>query len=108
VVRTSSPEVDRRASPRIETDTPCEVTIGGQAWGERVINLSSGGAAMTASRPVTTGSGGTLRMTALGVDLPFSVRRAEEGVMHVAFNLDAATRERLDAMLERMTTRRAA
>jgi hypothetical protein len=45
-----------------------------------------------------------------GVDLtlPFSVRSVQNGALHLAFELDAASTARLESVIERLSGRQAA
>ena len=108
-VRTSTAEVDRRASPRLAVDMPCRVDSAGQAEQmARVVDLSEGGARIAGGPPLPVGASGTLVLEAVGTPLPFSVRAAPDGMLGVAFALDAAAAERLRSVLGRLGERRAA
>ena len=101
-VRTSTAEVDRRASPRMATNLACRVGGTGRAeQAARVVDLSEGGACIADGPALPVGANGTLVLEAAGGALPFSVRAAEGGVLRVAFALDAAAAGRLRSVLER-------
>jgi methyl-accepting chemotaxis protein len=109
VVRTATPEVDRRRSPRYAVDLACRMTIAGR--GEipaRVIDVSEGGASVRAETDVAPGTTGTLRMDGVGAPLPFTVHGGGNGVVRLIFRLDDAAAAALRPVLQRVATRFAA
>ena len=73
VVRSSTPEVDRRASRHFEVNLPCRVMSGGQTYRVRVADLSeeSGARLRGTSWNLPIGSQGTLEIDGVGFPLPF-------------------------------------
>jgi len=109
IVRTASPEVDRRQSPRYPAGTKCQVIMAGQSHDEQLVDLSEGGAAIGGSwTRDRIGASGTLRAGAIGFDLPFTVRDVTHGTLHVTFSLTNDMAERLKGLPERLATRKAA
>jgi methyl-accepting chemotaxis protein len=109
VVRTSTAEVDRRASARHETNLACRVTpSGGVAVPVRVTDLSEGGARLADGPDMRDGQRGTLDIPGAGSALPFQVRRAGGGTLHVAFDPEAAREAGLRSLVEQLARRRAA
>jgi methyl-accepting chemotaxis protein len=107
-VRTSTPEVDRRAERRFEANLPCRVTAGGQTYRMRVADLTKAGAQLRGGAELAVGSQGVVEIDGVGFPLPFNVRSRDGEVLHVAFALDAATAARFSGMPERLTQRQAA
>ena len=108
VVRTSTPEVDRRTSPRFEVNLPCRVVSGGQTLRMRVADLSETGARMRGAGDWPAGTLGQLDIDGVGFPLPFRVTAVENELLRVTFVLDAATAARFSGMPERLAQRRAA
>jgi methyl-accepting chemotaxis protein len=109
VVRSSTVEVDRRQVPRRATNLPCRFSLAGQsehaAW---VADLSEVGASVRDAPPAPVGARGTLSLAGLGYKLPFVVRSAEDGVLHVGFALDAADAARFGLFVNDVAARQAA
>ncbi len=108
VVRTATPEVDRRTSPRHPVDLPCGVTVAGQTHSARVIDLSDNGACIRGGPPMQTGRTGTLDVHGVGMPLPFTVKRNDGDGVHVEFTLDAASAAKFKGTPERFAQQRRA
>jgi methyl-accepting chemotaxis protein len=108
VVRTATPEVDRRNDPRYEVDLACQVTVSGQSFAAKVADLSDSGAQVHGAPVLPAGSHGTLDIERVGFLLPFNVRQSGGDSLHLAFALDAATAARFSGMPARLAQRRAA
>jgi methyl-accepting chemotaxis protein len=108
VVRTSTAEVDRRATERIDLDLPCLLQVQEQCHTARVIDMSSGGAHVTGAPDLAVGSRGTLNVEGVGFTLPFTVKASGGGSLRLEFTLDAATAASLQGVTERLGRRRAA
>jgi hypothetical protein len=103
VVRTSTPEVDRRASRRHQMDLACHLELaGGGSHTARIADLSAGGARVQAGPTMQAGDRGTLRLDGVGFGLPFAARDAGDGVLRLAFTLDEATAVSLRSLLGRL------
>ncbi len=91
MVRTSSAEVNRRKTPRIETDIGCRITAGSNsAVSARLVDISEGGACIAGTSGMQPGETGTLEVNGVGTPLAFTVRSVGGGQLHVSFRLDAA------------------
>jgi len=108
VVRTSSTEVDRRATPRQEVALGCQFTVAGQVHSARLADLSERGAHMTAAPSLAVGSRGSLRIDGVNLTLPCIVRHSEADSLGVAFELDEATARSFAGVPERLALHRAA
>jgi hypothetical protein len=71
-------------------------------------NISVNGAAVSSGPPLPTGARGTLEADWIGVPLPFVVRANEDAILHLAFEIDAATTDRLTQTVGQMKLQRAA
>ena len=104
VVRTATPEVDRRASPRFELPCGVRIMVPGQPGCDaRLIDISLGGAKIAGAPVLATGSPATLTIDGIALPLPFIVMGAERGTLRVRFDLDEATTPVLAQALEDRT-----
>jgi methyl-accepting chemotaxis protein len=109
VVRTSSREVDRRHDARVQVDVPCRLNVSGQAPSTgRVFDISENGASVHGAPLLNRGARGTLQLEGIGSVLPYIVRDSEDDTLHLAFELDDATRAKLKPFIERFAQGRAA
>jgi hypothetical protein len=108
VVRTSTPEVDRRASPRFEVSLPCRVTAQDRTHRGHVADLSDAGAQVRGAVSLPVGNRGVLEIEGVGFPLPFVVRSSENGVLRMEFTLDEATAAKFHGTPARLALRRAA
>jgi methyl-accepting chemotaxis protein len=108
VVRTSTAEVDRRATERLELDVPCRLQVSGQTHAARVIDLSNGGAHVVGAPALAIGSRGTLGLDGAGFALPFSVKSSDAGSLRLEFALDAATAALFRDVPQRLARQQAA
>jgi hypothetical protein len=74
----------------------------------RVINISEGGASLHAGTTLPIGAKGAFTLDGTDITLPFFVRHAKDGVLGVAFELDAAATATLQSVLARLGARLAA
>ncbi|HZB93072.1 MAG TPA: methyl-accepting chemotaxis protein [Stellaceae bacterium] len=109
VVRTATPEVDRRRTPRHAVDLPCRMSVaGGAEFAARVTDLSEGGASVRSEETVVSGATGTLQVDGVHMKLPFAVRAGGRGLLHLAFQLDAAGATAFRTVLDGLAPRQAA
>ena len=107
VVRTSTPEVDRRGTMRHAVDLPCRMMIEGQAYSARV-TMSDTGAQVRGAPELPAGLGGTLSIDRVGFPLSFTVKRSEANALGLEFALDKATGTKFSETLRGLIQRRAA
>jgi hypothetical protein len=74
----------------------------------KIADLSEGGAAVSEAPALSIGSRGTLDIDRLGAPLPFVVRSNEDGLLHLAFELEQATAGKLAQLRQQLGLRRAA
>ena len=111
IVRTSTGDADRRQDARHSVDLACRLNSAGQATCEaRVCDLSRGGALIVGAPELAPGSRGTLTLDAFPQPLAWRVVDSgkDDGMLHVAFELDAATALAFRDVPERLAARRAA
>jgi methyl-accepting chemotaxis protein len=110
VVRTSTPEVDRRQLVRSETSQACRVSVtGGGSHEAQLVDLSEGGAAVRGSASLQAGLRGRLDVAGIGASLPFAVSSVDtQGDAHLTFSLDTKGTDQVRAYLARCGLRRAA
>jgi methyl-accepting chemotaxis protein len=108
VVRTSSDDVDRRQAQRFGVDLPCHLTIGSELRVARLVDISAGGAAIRDGGTMAPNTRGKLRMAGVGFELPFVARESDDGLLHVAFELEGDMLEKFSAVPERLAMRAAA
>ena len=109
VVRTSTAEVDRRGHARHTVSLACRVTAPGSGTQNgQVVDLSEGGAAISDAPLLPIGARASLEVDRIGMKLPFIVRSADDNVMRVVFELDAASGSRLAEILRNLGLQRAA
>ncbi|HUB11888.1 MAG TPA: methyl-accepting chemotaxis protein [Acetobacteraceae bacterium] len=105
VVRTATPEVDRRRSPRMAADLPCHLSLAGRPAGPaRVIDLSEGGASLRTEASAPPGTAVALTLDGIGVPIPGTIRASAAGVLRVAFAPDAAATAAVEALLDRVAS----
>jgi methyl-accepting chemotaxis protein len=109
VVRTATPEVDRRRAARYPVDLACRMSVAGRpVIVARMIDVSEGGAALRSETEVATGTTGTLQIEGVGFPLPFAVHGGGNGILRLRFLLDAAAATNFRPVLERLSMRWAA
>ena len=109
LVRTSTPEVDRRRRVRYAAALPCRVrAAGGSVQVARVTDLSEGGARVEGELRLRAGDRGSLDIDGVGFPLPFIVENAGAGALGLRFDLDAVLAERFHGVPQRLGSRAAA
>jgi methyl-accepting chemotaxis protein len=109
VVRSSTPETNRRRTERHQVNLACRLSVPGQAaFPGRLTDISEGGATVRGAPPLPVGTRAELQLDAIGFGLPCSVHRTEAGSMHLGFAFDDATAARFRPLVERFGNRRAA
>jgi methyl-accepting chemotaxis protein len=88
VVRTSSDAVNRRRHPRVAADIGCRISADGGTQDGRIQEISEGGATVSASQQLAPGVRGALQIDGLALRVPFHVKNAVGGRLHLAFDAD--------------------
>jgi methyl-accepting chemotaxis protein len=109
VVRTSTPEVDRRGAQRYPVDLSARlVQPDGQTMAARVTDLSQGGACLQDAPVLAVDARCELHLPGVPFPLPCIVRSCDRDTLHVAFALDAAANEAFAGWPERLALAKAA
>ena len=109
VVRTATPEVDRRGARRVPVDLPCRVSLAGlPAFTARVMDLSEGGAKLAAVEVPDPGTRGAISFDGVAAPIPCTVRAGGRGALHLAFVPGVDTEAAVQAILAGMARARAA
>jgi len=109
IVRSSTPEVDRRKQPRFPIDLTCTATLSGRApYAAQTKDMSASGASFRPAANVPVGTRGTLAMTGVRMPVPFTVRSASDQLLSVEFDADAAVVAAVEALIGVGTNRQAA
>ena len=109
VVRSSTPEVNRRRLPRIPVDLPCQVNLTDLGvHAAHLTDLSEGGASMRGAPALPAGARGTLDVDGEPCGIAFVVRDAQGGLLHLAFDASEAATAALQRIMQRQASRSAA
>jgi methyl-accepting chemotaxis protein len=98
VVRTATPEVDRRRHPRYELQRDISVDMGGQRVQVKLDNISQGGA-LFALGALNAGQDIRLSIPGLGDALPAKVAANIDGYCHVHFVMNESDESRFSERL---------
>ena len=106
-VRTSTADVDRRQTARIAVASPCRLNLpGGNVTVAELCDISEAGASVRGAPDLPQGARGTLGISGIGFALPFIVRSAGDGQLHIAF--DDSARAAVQSFVEARQIQRAA
>ncbi len=108
VVRTATPEVDRRADTRFPIDRPGNLAVGGVTHKVMVADMSDGGAQLCGAPDLRIGATATLSVEGVAEPLPALVRNVSGNDVNLTFRLDDAAAARFSGTAERLARRRAA
>tara|TARA_R110000751_G_scaffold12831_3_gene43890 strand:- start:96 stop:2126 length:2031 start_codon:yes stop_codon:yes gene_type:complete len=106
IVRTATPEVNRRRDPRFDINTRVQINMNGEAIRGNTINLSKGGCKVQLQNPLTSGSRGTITLDDLKISLSFEVENSKGDVANLHFSPSPDCEKILDQWLERKQRRR--
>ena len=102
IVRTATPEVNRRKDPRFDAQLAVTLVIGGKSVRGQTIDISKGGTKVSLSEAIAEGSKGQVTIDGPNVTLPFEV----ENVLGTVANLDFAPSPGREEKLGPWLTRR--
>ncbi|MFC7474955.1 methyl-accepting chemotaxis protein [Dankookia sp. GCM10030260] len=102
VVRSATPEVDRRAAPRVALPRQVRLELAdGRPVEARLVDISVGGARIMATAPLPPAAHGSLRVPGIGQPLPFTVLSDDpRDGQRLRFAPDAAASAALERALE--------
>ncbi len=95
IVRTASPDVNRRRDPRHDLQLGVVVTIAGKTLKGQTLDISKGGAKVNLSEPIKPGTKGTVRIDGPNITLAFEV----ENSLNTIANLDFAPAKERETVL---------
>jgi methyl-accepting chemotaxis protein len=108
IVRSSTPEVDRRTNARRAIDIACRLIVDGQTRAARMVDLSNTGAQVCDTPGLRAGQRGTLAVVGVTATLTFSVAHCDGGGAGLAVAPDAANAGTISQIHDRQPTLHAA
>ncbi|MBX2830756.1 MAG: PAS domain-containing protein [Rhodospirillales bacterium] len=85
IVRTATPEVNRRVDVRHDVELDVTVNAGGKSVKGRTIDLSKGGTKVTLEEAIPAGTTGDIHIKGPNVTLPFKLEHIDELVANIDF-----------------------
>ncbi|MEI6558943.1 MAG: nitrate- and nitrite sensing domain-containing protein [Rhodospirillaceae bacterium] len=102
VVRTATSDVDRRQHPRYDVELPCTMTSEEEGGSPaRIVNLSRSGARIE-NVPDTVQGDGTLRVSGIGVDIPYEVVARDNESMRVRLEVTPDAADHFERSFDRL------
>lgn len=108
IVRTATPEVNRRRNPRFDIRIPVVVDSAGKTIRGETRDLSQGGCKVCLETPLRQGARGTIRLHGPDVSLPFEVEFANGDTANIDFAPAPEREDILKPWLAKRTQDRAA
>ncbi|WP_147253043.1 methyl-accepting chemotaxis protein [Thalassospira profundimaris] len=106
IVRTATPEVNRRRDPRFDLETHVAITVNGETIEGKTLDISNGGSKVKLHKPVKPGLRGTIEIGGANVKLSFEVENSHEEIANLYFTDPDAREKILKPWLERQINRR--
>lgn len=106
IVRTATPEVNRRRDTRFEIEARVQINVNGETITGKTIDLSNGGSKVKLQKPLATGVRGTIRIDGPNVSLSFEVENSKGDIANVEFSPSPDREKILRPWLERQQHRR--
>ncbi|KZC97954.1 MULTISPECIES: methyl-accepting chemotaxis protein [unclassified Thalassospira] len=101
IVRTATPEVNRRKDPRYDAQIKVTVKIGGKSIAGQTIDISVGGAKVSLPEPVMQGAKGEITIEGPNTTIPFEVEHVLDTIANLDFAPSSLREERLRPWLEK-------
>lgn len=101
IVRTATPEVNRRMDFRYAIKTPVTVTVDGKQLAGETLDMSVGGSRVMLPEALKKGMKGTIRISGPDVTLPFEVENTKGNVANLDFAPDHGREAKLKPWLDR-------
>ncbi|MBC08007.1 methyl-accepting chemotaxis protein [Thalassospira sp.] len=101
IVRTATPEVNRRKDPRFDAQLAVTIKVGGKSIRGQTIDISAGGTKVSLSDPVTKGTKGEITIEGPNTTIPFEVEHALDTIANLDFAPSNIREERLKPWLEK-------
>jgi methyl-accepting chemotaxis protein/aerotaxis receptor len=101
IVRTATPEVNRRKDPRFDVQLGVTVKFGGRSIKGQTIDLSMGGSKVSLSEPIPEGAAGEIHIEGPGATVPFKVEHALDTIANLDFAPSKEREEKIGPWLKR-------
>jgi methyl-accepting chemotaxis protein/aerotaxis receptor len=101
IVRTATPEVNRRKDPRFDAQVPVTVSIGGKSIRGQTMDLSKGGTKVSLSEAIEKGAKGKVTIDGPNVTIPFEVEHSLGTIANLDFSPSPEREEKLGPWLAR-------
>ncbi|WP_168173671.1 methyl-accepting chemotaxis protein [Thalassospira sp. TSL5-1] len=105
IVRTATPEVNRRRDPRFDFEAGIAITVNGETIEGKTIDISNGGSKVKLKKPVKPGSRGTIQFDGTNIKLSFEVENSHEDIANLYFTDPSGREKMLRPWLERQIKR---
>ncbi len=106
IVRTATPEVNRRRDPRFDLEMPITVTVNGETIEGKTLDISNGGSKVQLQKQLLPGSRGTFQINGTNVNLPFEVENNQQDIANLYFTDPSSREKMLQPWLEKQIKRR--
>ncbi len=101
IVRTATPEVNRRKDPRYDVQLAVTVKIGGKSVRGQTIDLSVGGVKVSLAEPIPEGASGEIMIEGPNATLPFKVEHVLDTIANLDFAPSKIREEKIAPWIER-------
>lgn len=101
IVRTATPEVNRRKNPRYNAELGVTLLIEGTTLRGKTIDISAGGAKVSLPAPVKAGARGQITIDGPNVTVPFEIEHASDKTANLDFTQNSLCEEHLQPWLEK-------
>lgn len=100
IVRTATPEVNRRGDPRFDVQLPVTLTIGSTSIKGETIDLSKGGTKVNLTDEIPKGAKGQIKIEGPNVTLPFEAENVLSTIANLDFGPNTEREEKLGPWLK--------
>lgn len=101
IVRTATPEVNRRKDPRYDAQLGVTIVMGGKSIRGQTLDISKGGTKVNLTEDIPQGTKGQITIDGPNVTLPFEVENALGSIANLDFAPSPAREEKLAPWLTR-------
>ncbi len=101
IVRTATPEVNRRKDPRYEAQLAVTVKVKGKSIRGQTIDISTGGVKVSLAEAIKEGTKGEITIDGPNTTIPFEVENALDTIANLDFAPSKIREEQLKPWLER-------
>ncbi|WP_158091232.1 methyl-accepting chemotaxis protein [Thalassospira mesophila] len=101
IVRTATPEVNRRRDPRFAIETKIQITVNGETISGKTLDLSLGGCKVKLQKGISRGARGTIRVDGPNITLSFEAENSGGDIANLNFGPSADREKILRPWLQR-------